>query len=321
MKTLVAKHRFPLVILTVLLIVYSCHKDYSASNTDNIPAGKMNLSLYLTDGPLDFQKVLVDIQSVQVLVDTCKHSGDEDDNEEEGERNRCFIQHHREGGDDNNQGDDNAQGDEDSQGGGAHDSCTVWENLKIHPGVYDLLSLRNGVDTLLGSTFIPKGRIIAVKLTIGKDDSVVVDSITHPIHICNDTNFVIICLRHQDIDSISQNNFHLLVDFNLARSINFTDSMYCLKPELRVFSQRLTGSIEGDIRPEESFGLVKAFNSTDTAFGLPNDDEGEFKIRGLNPGTYSVSVQGTNGFADTTITGVIVTAGDQTNIGVITLHH
>ena len=37
------------------------------------------LSVYLTDGPADYQHVYIDIQSVEVKLDTCSGSGHDDD--------------------------------------------------------------------------------------------------------------------------------------------------------------------------------------------------------------------------------------------------
>jgi hypothetical protein len=312
MKTKPVRLVLPAIVVFLAILVFlACHKETSYSA--NIPPGKANLSVYLTDGPYDFQKVLIDIKSVQVLVDTCHMSGDDDENS-------CSIgdEDHHEEGDDNNQGD---EGDGDGRDSHGKDTCSVWTDLKISPGVYDLLTLRNGNDTLLGTSFIPKGRIKAIKITLGTDNSIMADSITRPLGICNNKDSVIICIRKENLDSITQNNFHLLLDFNLAKSIRFEDSVYCLKPMLRVYSERQTGSIAGEVGPDNAFGLVRAFNSSDTVYALPDvDEEGEFKIRGLSEGTYSVLFQGINGYMDTTINNVKVFIGQQTNVGKITLH-
>jgi hypothetical protein len=79
------------------------------------------------------------------------------------------------------------------------------------------------------------------------------------------------------------------------------------------------GSIEGKIRPVKSYGTIQAFNSTDTSFARPWD-EGEFKIRGLQPGTYSLFIQGKNGYKDSTISNITVIKGRETNVGTIQLH-
>jgi hypothetical protein len=300
MKQRLRKLFLPLTILSLITLFYACQKDGSltdAGGAGSIPAGKAKLSIFLTDGPLDFQKVLVDIQSIDVKVDTCHHFGDPDDDNGE----------HHDG--------DHHDGDHDSA---SH--CIVWTALQIHPGVYDLLKLRNGADTLLAASFVPKGKIIQVKITLGPKDSIMADSITRPLKIWDNQHFVVINIRNEHLDSIAPNNFQLILDFNLARSIRFENGIYWLKPELRAFAKKNTGEIEGKVRPEHSFGMIKAFNSTDTAYALPFEDEGEFKIRGLKQGVYSVLVNGKNGYKDSTIANVHVLVGKETDLGKIVLH-
>jgi len=308
MKTSLRKLVLPAIILSAILVFFACQKEASHSAaSENIPAGKAKLSVFLTDGPLDFQKVLIDIKSIQVLVDTCHHFGDMDDQEDE----------HHDG--EHEEGEDHGHDGEGS--GNSNDSCRVWSDLQINPGIYDLLTLRNGQDTLLGASFIPNGKIIKIKINLGPDNSIMADSITSPLKIRNGQDFVIIKIRNEHLDSIAPNNFHLILDFDLARSIKFENGVYLLSPVVKAFSGKNTGTIEGKVRPEDSFGMISAFNATDTAFALPDrDDEGEFKIRGLKEGTYSVTIQGINGFLDSTITNVQVIKGRETELGKIVLH-
>ena len=62
-----------------------------------------------------------------------------------------------------------------------------------------------------------------------------------------------------------------------------------------------------------------AINGTDTTIAIPEDDDGEFKIVGLNAGTYTVFVDGQNNYRDTTIAGVMVRNNEDTHIPTITL--
>ena len=128
MKTWGKPLLYPLLFSAMALFFYACQKEVS-SGGGNIPTGKTKLSVFLTDGPLDFQKVLVDIQRIEVKIDTCRDNEDED--------------HDGQGCDD----------DHDS----LNSHCEIWDTLDIHPGVYDLMKLRNGLDTLLASGFIIHG--------------------------------------------------------------------------------------------------------------------------------------------------------------------
>ncbi len=271
-----------------LLFLYSCQKEARLSS---VPEGKSKLSVYLTDGPLDFQHVWVDIQRIEVKIDTCRRNGDDDH--------------------DNGPGCDD---DHDSLTG----SCDYWDTLAINPGIYDLLSLRNGADTLLASGFLINGKIERIKLTLGTNNSLMVDSVTYPVSLINNQQYIFVNIGRDHLDSLSSNNFQLYLDFDLARSIRYINGQYWLRPYLKPFSRHSYGEIEGKVRPVRSHSLIKAFNATDTAYALPWS-EGEFKIRGLRPGVYSLFVDGINGYRDTLITNIQVQRGEDTELGVIQL--
>jgi len=277
------------VVLTLSLFFYSCNKENSA--TADIPPGNAKLSVYLTDGPMDFQKVLIDIQQIAVKVDTCRRNHD-DDRDQPG----CDDDHDQ------------------------HNSnCEIWDTLTIRPGVYDLLKLRNGLDTLLASGFIINGKIERIKFTLGTNNIVMADSVMHPLNLLNNQNFVYVNIKRDHLDSLSSNNFQLYLDFDLARSIRLINGQYWLKPVLKPFGKHSSGEIDGKVRPVHSFGMIKAYNSTDTAFAMPQD-EGEFKIRGLKDGTYSLFIDGINGYKDSIINNITVTRSRETQLGTIVLH-
>ncbi len=278
------------LVVFASILFYSCQKEVSVDN-GGVPGSKNKLSVYLTDGPTDYQKVLIDIQQIAVKLDTCRRNNDDD--------------HDGPGCDD----------DHDS----SRVNCEIWDTLNIHAGVYDLLKLRNGLDTLLASGFILNGKIERIKVTLGNNNSVLVDNVSHPLNLINNQHFVFLNIKKDHLDSLSSNNLQLFLDFDLQKSIVFFNGKYWLKPVLKPFGRHSTGEIEGKIRPVHSHGLIKAYNATDTAFARPWD-EGEFKIRGLKEGTYSLFVDGINGYKDTTINNIIVRRKGETDLGTIQLH-
>jgi hypothetical protein len=66
--------------------------------------------------------------------------------------------------------------------------------------------------------------------------------------------------------------------------------------------------------------VVMAINGTDTATAIPDRNDGEFKIVGLNAGIYTVFIDGHNNYLDTTITNVLVRSGEDTHLPTITLY-
>jgi len=278
----------PLAAFFLLAAVVSCQKEATAPGTEG--NGQTKLNVFLTDGPYDFQQVLIDIRQIAVKIDTCRRNGD-DDHEGPG----CDDEH-------------------DSLSG----RCEIWDTLDIVPGVYDLVQLRNGVDTLLASSFVLNGKIERIKVTLGTANSVMVDSVVHPLNLVGGLNYVYINVGREHLDSLSSSNFNLYLDFDLSRSIRFTGGQYWLKPVLKPFGHHSSGEIEGKVRPVHSWGTIRATNGTDTVYARPWD-EGEFKIRGLRAGNWDLYIDGINGYSDTTITGIPVQRGRETDLGTIRL--
>ena len=279
-----------IMAIAVSFVMTACNKSNSIDTS--VPAGKQQLSLFLTDGPGLFDNVFIDIQSVKVLVDTCSDTRRHDNDD---------WDHH---------------GDNDQR----KDSCFVWENLNIKAGIYDILKFRNGADTLLASSGITKGSIRLIKIEIGTRNSVVKDSITYPVSLpANAHNYVLLKLKGHECEEYLPGKSRLWLDFDISRSIvQGSDNKFYLRPVFHFYTTSTTGSIAGRVGPKDAYSVITVFNTKDTAYALPNK-EGYFKLRGLKDGSYKVFFNASNGFKDTTINNVIVTAPKETSVGVITL--
>lgn len=271
-----------------VVFVLSCKKDDSASSS--VPPGQQKVSLYLSDDPALFDKVLIDIQSVKVLVDTSTAD---------------TVEHHWR---------------HDWNCDDGRDTSVIWEDLSIRPGVYDLLTLRNGTDTLFASGTIPQGKIKRIKITLGTNNSLVKDSINYPLKLYPGDSVITLKLSGNEFDEYLAGQFQLWLDFNVGRSIiKVRNGEFYLRPFIRLFVTKATGSVEGKITPRDAYAVVSVYNDVDTAYAIPFND-GQFKVRGLDPGTYTVFVNASNGYQDTTITNVTVTAREQFKLPNIELH-
>lgn len=261
-------------------IFFACQKEGSSGNN----SGNQKVSIYLTDGPGLFDHVYIDIQSVEVLVDTCSNQ-------------------------------------QSYNWGNLHDSCVSWQTLSIRPGVYDLLTLTNGTDTLLASGSIPSGKIFGMKITLGTNNSLVKDSVSYPLNLYPGENTILLRLKGNEFDEYLSGHLQVWLDFDVTRSIvTVRNNEFYLRPFIRLFTVKMTGSIEGKILPRDAYSVLTVYNNQDTAYAIPGHD-GEFKVRGLDPGTYSVFVNASNGYQDTTINNVTVQARRETDIGTVTVHH
>ncbi len=272
------------------IVATSCNRSSSAVQ----PAGQQSLALYLTDGPGLFDSVLIDIQSIKVFVDTSTNT-----------RVHDSCDWNRRGADEH-----------------IKDTSFIWVDLGVKAGIYDLLQLRNGVDSLIAASTFPKGAIRMIKITIGTNNTLVKNSVHYPITIpAGAPNYVLITTRGDEYDEFLPGRSRLWLDFDVARSIVQTrNGSFYLRPVFHFFTIKATASIVGQITPQrDAQAVLTIYNSTDTAYALPSPN-GNFAVRGLKDGTYSVFVNSTRPYLDTTINNVIVAAPKQTSLGVITLH-
>ena len=76
----------------------------------------------------------------------------------------------------------------------------------------------------------------------------------------------------------------LWLDFNIGKSIvKVRNGEFYLKPYIRLFITKATGSIEGRVTPSDAYAVVSVYNAADTAYAIPYRD-GKFKVRGLSTG-------------------------------------
>lgn len=283
-------------VVAVLLMMEACKKDGSAS-PEPLPANKQKVNIYLSDDPGYFDKVLLDIRKVEVLVDTC--GGKDDENWQD--RDRCWWD------------EDHAREQK--------DTCELWDSLGIKAGVYDLLTLRNGADTLLAGGTVAKGTMKRIRITIGSQNSLVKDGVTYPLKSIAGQSRIVIRVRHTEWDQLDADNLQLWLDFDVQRSIiRVWNNQFILKPYINVFTILKMGSISGKVTPAEAFPILSVYNnSNDTAYAMPWRS-GEYKVRGLKVGDWSVFVNASNGYKDTTINGIKVERGKDTKIPDIRLH-
>ena len=281
-------------ILSVVLVTgfMSCKKEISSTNT--APFGKQRVLVYMNDDPVpSLLKVLVDIRYIEVKVDT------------------GTIQHN-----DDYYNDDH-DGDNDNKD---HDNFGKWDTLSITPRVYDLLKLKNGVDTLIANSYVNIGKITKVRITLGANNIVWTDSThSYPLPQCENNLNVYVKVRGNAIDTLSNGQVRIRIDFDVAKSVDFENGIYCFNPELKSYSDNTSGKIEGIVKPRDAHTMIKVWNITDTAYAIPEEDGG-FKIRGLKPAVYSVLYKTTTTYKDTTINNIQVIAGQITTMPVVVLH-
>jgi hypothetical protein len=239
-----------------------------------------------------YDTVLIDIKYVEVKVDT-----------------NSMHKH------DDHFGDNDNDRDDDHRGG---DQFGQWDTLSFAPGIYNISSLKNGIDTLLGTTTV-NGTIRKIRITLGTNNSLQTGGVSYPLNLfpgINNYLYVKINDRHHHQNTSGQTA--LWVDFDISRSIVKLGNAYYLRPVLRPFCDNNFARLRGKVQPAAATPMVIVFNSTDTANAIPHFN-GDYKIRGLKEGTYSILFKGYNGYKDTTINNIQLLNGVENLIPTITL--
>jgi len=201
-----------------------------------------------------------------------------------------------------------------------------WVSLSIRSGVYNILRFRNGLDTLFGTGTLPNGRLSKIRITLGSRNSAMKNGQSFPLTLKSEDRQVEAELNSGNFEIDNNGQLMLWIDFDASQSIQVDNSGsgnnngYRLRSHINIFSRSNSGSIEGKVVPAAADALVMAINGTDTAMAVPDDDDGEFKIVGLNAGTYRLFIDGQNGYLDSTINNIIVRKGEDAHVPTVTLH-
>jgi len=189
-------------------------------------------------------------------------------------------------------------------------------NLNVIAGIYNLLDFANGADTLIASADVPSGSLSQVRLILGPNNSVVVDGQPHPLSTPSAMQSGLKLNVHSTLQPGIL--YELLLDFDANQSIVVTGSgEYQLKPVIRVVTVATSGSIHGNVVTTLALpATISATNGVDT-YTTVTDDNGNFLLRGLVAGTYTVTITPEAPFPATTIANVNVTVGNLTELGPI----
>jgi predicted RND superfamily exporter protein len=109
---------------------------------------------------------------------------------------------------------------------------TSWINLDTKTGVYNLLGLQNGVDTLVATASVPEGTVQEIRLVLGSNNSIKIGSQVYPLTIPSGSESG---LKIKVSKRLNAEYSSLLVDFDAGLSIvQAGNGAYLLKPVLRL---------------------------------------------------------------------------------------
>jgi hypothetical protein len=114
----------------------------------------------------------------------------------------------------------------------SEDSIHGWTDLATHAGVYDLLGLQNGVDTLLAVGTIPTNIVKEIRFVLGTNNTIKVNSILYPLTIPSGSESGLKIKVNKQLNGTLDS---LIIDFDAALSIHqLGNGNYQLKPVLKL---------------------------------------------------------------------------------------
>ena len=107
-----------------------------------------------------------------------------------------------------------------------------WTSLTTNAGVYDLLTLQNGVETLIAKGTLSAQTVKQIRFVLGTDNTVDVGSVTYPLTIPSGAESGLKVNLSKDLRNPVES---VTIDFDAAASIHQElDGSYSLRPVLKV---------------------------------------------------------------------------------------
>lgn len=161
-----------------------------------------------------------------------------------------------------------------------------------HAGLYNLLDLTDGKDTLLADAQIPTGDISQIRLVLGNNNYIITKSgekieLTTP---SAQQSGLKVKIKQSVTAGVL---YRLILDFDAGKSIvkAGNSGKYILKPVLRVISFVPSGgNLNGTVVPDSIRTSVYAINGIDTVASTSTDiQNGNFLFNDIPAGSYSLS--------------------------------
>lgn len=201
-----------------------------------------------------------------------------------------------------------------------------WIVLNEPQQSYNLLELTNGATEVIGTSELEPGTYNQIRLILSEGGhSVEVDGDVHDMKVPSGPQTGIKLNINAEIEPDFE--YVLLLDFDASRSVVAAGQpgnavKYLLKPVITAKEKAITGNIEGVVDPAEANSVVYAIAGSDTlASTIADTTSGDFKVIGLEEGSYDVSIDPRNGdYQSETLEDVNVTIGQSNDVGTVELN-
>jgi len=259
----------------------SCSED-DDSNTSG--EGSANLTVRMTDAPGDYDAVLVDVQGIEIHVESINES----------------------------------EADEDIDGDGW---VSVDD---VQTGVYDLLELTGGVSQLLADTEVPAGYVSQMRLILGSENSVIVDGVEKPLNTPSAQQSGLKLQLNQNFEAGENYAFLLDfdVDKSIVETGNGGYNLKpVIRLSAEADAGMVIGKVVIPEDVEISVQTLVILTGETTTISAYTDAEGNFALNGVPAGVYSLEAipQADANLSTFAIGTVEVKPNETTDLGELTL--
>ncbi|PBQ33014.1 hypothetical protein CNR22_14920 [Sphingobacteriaceae bacterium] len=189
--------------------------------------------------------------------------------------------------------------------------------LNVNAGIYNLLNFSNGLDTLIATGSLYVDKVEQIRLILGPNSTVVKGGVTYPLSTPSAEQSGLKLQVHQTLQAGVA--YYVLLDFDANQSIvEKGNGSYSLKPVIRTVETAISGSIKGQLS-QPGVAAIITVTSGGNSYSTVADSNGNFIIKGLPAGTYSVSAVPVSPFNTATLSNITVTVGNTTVVGILTI--
>ena len=199
------------------------------------------------------------------------------------------------------------------------DSTSGWSVISEDTTYVDLLTLTEGNIAVLADSTLPAGTYTQVRLVLGEQNTVMVDSLLHGLDFPSGSQSGLKLNHPFTINDGALYEFTL--DFDVDRSIHLTgNGQYKMKPVIRIVVDQTSGGLMGVVEPVAARARIWTIAGADTVTAWADTLDGSFNFAMLPAGTYDLNIGATVGaYADTVLTGQVVNVGAMTDVGTVVL--
>ena len=195
----------------------------------------------------------------------------------------------------------------------------TWEEIVLdQPSKVNLLDLTGGKSLLLGTEDFPEGEIDQIRLILGEDNYLMKEGQKIELKTPSAQQSGLKIKVEESIEG--GKTYDLIIDFDAAKSIVTAGNSgnVILKPVLRAFLD-ITQGIQGQVLPLEAQPVQVTVTGNGIEINTFANENGNYSILGLAPGTYSVKFTPNESFFEQTVGDIVVEEDEVTTSSPVTL--